>query len=100
MRSRHNRRVVFPCGVWLTVGTTPLTPILLTPGPTLWAEAQAKREIELTKLLARLAVTRAEMALFLTVNYGSHHSPSGLPRNAVGEGGISGRLPKASAELP
>ena len=84
----------------MAINTTPLTLILLTASQIPWAEAQAKHEIELTKLLARLAVTRAEMALFLTVNYGSHHSPSGLPRNAVGEGGISGRLPKASAELP
>ena len=78
--------MVFPCGVRLTVDTTPLTPILLTLGPTTAAEAHAKRERELAESLAQLAVTRAEAALFLTVQYGIHVEPSHLIRCALGDG--------------
>ncbi len=77
--------MVFPCGVRLTVDTTPLTPILLTLGPTTAAEAHAKRERELAESLAQLAVTRAEAALFLTVQYGIHVEPSHLIRCALGD---------------
>ena len=67
----------FPCGTWLTVDATTLTPLPLTDSRRADAEARAR------KVLAEMGVTPSEASLFNVIHFGIAVPPSRLPRRAA-----------------